>query len=220
MGGIFSGRKPATTTKPNPEQFISLDVRKLQRNHCLEPDQAYNLHKYQRRFGEKLGVFSINTRKDLLEIEYISCNPNDDRVPPQSVRIVWSPCHFGGYRPWFLCPSDQCGKRVAILYGPRPMLCRHCWRIAYESQRENEIQRLYRRLRSIESACYGPPGKLGVQVGKRPKGMHHRTFRLLQKEIQLIRSHISRVQVIELIKLEQLIAEIDQLPICTRQSMK
>lgn len=203
MGGVFSGRKPATTTKPCPEQFISLDIRRLQRNHCLEPDQTYNLHQYEHLFGRKLGIFSINTRKDLLEIEYISYNPNHDRSPPQSVQIVWSPCHFGGYRPWFLCPNDHCGRRVAILYGPRPMLCRHCWRIAYESQRENEIQRLRRRLRSIESACSGRPGKPDVRVGERPKGMHHRTFQRLEYNRQRLQRKISRLQVEELIKLEQ-----------------
>ena len=203
MGGIFSGRKPATTTKPYPEHFISLDVRKLQRDQLLEPGQAFNLHKYECRFGRKRGIFSISTRKDLLEIEYISCNPKDYCFPPQNVQIAWTPCHFGGYRPWFLCPSDQCGRRVAILYGPQPMLCRHCWRISYESQRENEIQRLRRRLRYIESIYSGLPGKPSVRVGERPKGMHHRTFQNLEQNRQCLRSKMSLLQVEELIKLEQ-----------------
>lgn len=27
--------------------------------------------------------------------------------------IEWTPCHLGGERPWFLCPS--CGRRMAKL---------------------------------------------------------------------------------------------------------
>lgn len=203
MGGIFSGRKPAITTKPCPEQFISLDVRKLQRDHCLEPDQAYNLHQYQHQFGRKLGIFSINTWKDLLEIEYSSCMPNDARFPPQNVQIVWTACHFGGYRPWFLCPNDQCGRRVAILYGPRPMLCRHCWQIAYPSQRENKVQRLFRRLRSTEATCAQDRGQFSNQNLNRPKGMHHRTFHQLKEKQDLLRRELTKAQVAELIKLEQ-----------------
>jgi len=203
VGGVFSGRKPATTTKPCPEQFISLDIRRLQRNHWLEPDQTYNLHQYEHLFGRKLGIFSINTRKDLLEIEFIPCNPNDDYFPPQNVQIAWTPCHFGGYRPWFLCPGDRCDRRVAILYGPQPMLCRHCWRIAYPSQSENQVQRLCRRLRSVEANCAKERGKISNENLKRPKGMHHRTFQSLEEKQQLLRREITKAQVAELIKIEQ-----------------
>lgn len=204
MGGIFSGRKPAPTTKPYPEHFISLDVRKLQRDQLLEPGQAYNLHQYEYRFGRKRGIFSISTRKDFLELGYSSCNPKDDCFPPQNVQIAWTLCHFGGYRPWFLCPKDKCGRRVAILYGPQPMLCRLCWRIAYESQRENKIQRLRRRLRSIESFCYRSSG---AQAGTRPKGMHYRTFQRLEKEHKRLLDQINRLEIEELIKLEQSIPD-------------
>ena len=37
------------------------------------------------------------------------------------VRIAKTPCHLGGHRHWFLCPS--CGRRCAILY---PSRCRTC----------------------------------------------------------------------------------------------
>ncbi len=31
--------------------------------------------------------------------------------------LEWTPCNFGGERPWFVCPGKGCAKRVAILYG-------------------------------------------------------------------------------------------------------
>ncbi len=51
-------------------------------------------------------------------------------------QLVWTPCNFGGFRPWFVCPGEGCGRRVAILYGPGQgqMLCRHCRNLNYASQ--------------------------------------------------------------------------------------
>ena len=43
------------------------------------------------------------------------------------VWLDWTPCHFGGERPWFRCPAMGCGRRVAILYGGRIFACRHCY---------------------------------------------------------------------------------------------
>lgn len=201
MGGIFSGRKPSKTAKPFPGQFISLDVRNLQAEQLLEPGQAYNLHQYKQ--GVKLGIFSVGTHRDYLEIKFTACYQQTYEFTSQFIDIAWTACHFGGHRPWFLCPSDRCGRRIAILYGPQPLYCRQCWRIAYESQRENQVQRLLRRLRSIEASCDQQLSRYGTQTLQRPKGMHHRTFHLLENKHQRMRSHLTRVQVEELIKLEQ-----------------
>lgn len=201
MGGIFSGRKPAEKTKPFPEQFISLDIRELQREQLLEPEQAYNLHQY--KSGYKLGIFSVCTHRDCLELSFTACSQHYDSYMAQSIDIAWTPCHFGGHRPWFLCPSKQCNKRVAILYGPQPMLCRHCRRIAYESQRENNIQRMLRKLRSIEASCPRPQDKSAPNTLMRPKGMHYRTFQQLQSRHQRLVSDISLAQVIEIEKMDE-----------------
>jgi hypothetical protein len=36
------------------------------------------------------------------------------RSVEQRVPLLWTPCTFGGARPWFGCP--RCAKRVAIVY--------------------------------------------------------------------------------------------------------
>ncbi len=82
--------------------------------------------------------------------------------------LAWTPCNFGGSRPWFVCPGEGCGRRVAILYGPGRLLCRHCSDLAYASQREDRIARAKRRAEKARSRL--PPS------GTRPKGMHHATF--------------------------------------------
>ncbi len=48
-----------------------------------------------------------------------------------------TPCYYGGYRWWFLCPS--CQRRCRILYMPsdsRIFACRICHNLTYSSQQE------------------------------------------------------------------------------------
>ena len=58
------------------------------------------------------------------------------------VRLVSTPCNFGGYRWWFICPlvsnGNVCGRRVGVLYlgGKEYFGCRHCYNLTYECQRE------------------------------------------------------------------------------------
>lgn len=66
-------------------------------------------------------------------------------MTPAVVRIVRTPCHLGGSRPWFSCPVVSCGRRVAILYGGGIFACRHCHRLAYGSSREDMSDRTMRR---------------------------------------------------------------------------
>ena len=49
------------------------------------------------------------------------------------IGLEWTPCNFGGERPWFVC--EECSGRVRILYGPTlPLLCRQCRGLSYASQ--------------------------------------------------------------------------------------
>jgi hypothetical protein len=59
----------------------------------------------------------------------------------QRVPIRWTPCRFGGERPWFVCDVHAngvyCGRRVAKLYGAgRLFACRYCYRLGYAIQRD------------------------------------------------------------------------------------
>lgn len=53
--------------------------------------------------------------------------------------------------------------------------CRHCHRLAYESQRETVDDRAARRADTIRRRLNWEPGILNGNAGK-PKGMHHRTY--------------------------------------------
>jgi hypothetical protein len=90
-------------------------------------------------------------------------------------RLAWTPCNFGGERPWFVCPD--CDRKAAMLYATSAgsgALCRRCANLAYQSQREDAIARAERRAKRA-LARLGPDGS-------RPKGMHKSTYRWLTLE--------------------------------------
>jgi hypothetical protein len=55
----------------------------------------------------------------------------DDRL-----RLTWTPCNFGGQRPWFICPG--CGERVAVLSAFPRFRCRGCHPLVYASTHRSE----------------------------------------------------------------------------------
>lgn len=101
--------------------------------------------------------------------------------------LEWTPCNFGGERPWFVCPGEGCARRVAILYGLGQPLCRRCRDLAYESQREDGIARAKRRAEKTRSRL--------PSSGTRPKGMHHATFQKLTRDyLKALEEHEAFVQ--------------------------
>ena len=61
------------------------------------------------------------------------------------VELVTTPCNFGKFRYWFVCPlgtnGRYCGRRVAKLYLPGRadyFGCRHCYNLTYRSQKEHK----------------------------------------------------------------------------------
>ena len=96
--------------------------------------------------------------------------------------LAWTPCNFGGSPPWFVCPGEECGRRVAILYGPKSgqLLCRHCRNLTYESQRTWYLGRAEWRTKMARSRLAPDGGRL--------KGMHHTTF------VRLARAYLEALQ--------------------------
>ncbi len=97
------------------------------------------------------------------------------------VRVVTTPCHFGGQRYWWLCP--QCGRRCRILYSRGLFVCRSCSGAYYETQASKDIAvRIHNELRRLRA-------KLGAQslssdnLPPKPKRMHWRTYSRLAKRI-------------------------------------
>jgi hypothetical protein len=58
------------------------------------------------------------------------------------IRLVTTPCNYGGKRYWFECPlttnGEYCGRKVGVIYSVGNLFgCRHCANVAYRAQFEN-----------------------------------------------------------------------------------
>ena len=92
-----------------------------------------------------------------------------------NISYTTTPCHYGGSRLWFICPS--CGNRAGVLYQPsysKYYLCRDCQQLTYES-RQRHKDRFYEafvkpldRLRKIEASLK----KKWLRLDKRLELLH------------------------------------------------
>ncbi len=99
----------------------------------------------------------------------------------QNIFFDQTPCNYGGYRKWFLCP--RCMKRVAILYGSgKYFFCRHCHQLTYDSCNSPPLQRIFDRANKLKEKLGGHAG-FDNPIPARPKGMHRRTYNRLRLEI-------------------------------------
>jgi hypothetical protein len=121
VGGIGSGRRPGEASmRVTTEEVPALDVRDLKRKGLIAAGQ------------ERVGVVTRFRRRRRANLA-----PGEKRIVElvAHLRLTWTPCNYGGSRPWFVCPGEGCGRRVAIVYGPTsPPLCRLCRGLSYASQ--------------------------------------------------------------------------------------
>ena len=93
----------------------------------------------------------------------------------QHIATAWTPCRFGGKRPWFSC--EHCGRRVLRLYVLGGVFaCRHCHRLGYESQLETPHQRGSGRAQKIRRRLAGGADDPFMEFPARPRGMHQETY--------------------------------------------
>jgi hypothetical protein len=179
MGGFGSGRQGGKGTTGG---YRTLDVRWLQRKGMLKPGLSYGLD-WNRR-GEPWGSIQASTGEGFVTLIYRHQKDGGEwREQEYPVSLDWTPCNYGGKRAWFICPAAGCGRRVALLYlgGAGIFACRHCYRLAYACERETADDRQARRADRIRERL---GWKLGIlnSKGWKPKGMHWRTFRRLERE--------------------------------------
>ncbi len=158
------------------EGYWAIDIRRLAR---LGP------MKYGRVFGwgllgpcdERTAPLKVHVGVESISITRQLGNAIDGSpMPPTIVRIETTPCHFGGSRLWFRCPS--CQQRVALLYfSYHKFACRRCLGLAYASQSLSPIDRSWCQQQRIESML---AGKAGEWDGRsKPRRMHRATFERL-----------------------------------------
>lgn len=181
MGGIGSGNWYRWDKRDAVEDYRSLDVRRRQRDGYLEPGRRFSWQWTRDR--ETLASINVRTEADRVILNYRHRSGGEEWQSEQySVRLDRTACTYGRTRAWFICPAVGCGRRVAILYlGGAIFACRHCYRLAYTSQREEAYDRQARRADTIRARLGWEPGILNGNEWK-PKGMHWRTFDRLAAE--------------------------------------
>jgi hypothetical protein len=183
MGGVGSGSWYRFDKKITVEECRSLDVRRLHQKELLKPGQLLSWS--WSRGGREVAsigcaVLGISHPERLvLRFRHRSSPGTEWEDVQEPVELDWTPCNFGGVRPWFICPGVGCGRRVAILYGPgRYFLCRHCYDLSYQSQRDNKMYRALHRAQGIRQRLGGSANMM-EPFPEKPKGMHWSTYERL-----------------------------------------
>ena len=170
MGGYNSGRTGGSRCT---DSFRSLDVRMLQSEKLLQPGTVFNLSWPSR--NQNIATIEVSVDHDCVVLRYqLVWKSGEQQSCTNTIEFDWTPCHYGGRRPWWLCPS--CDRRVAILYCCQSWYaCRHCFGLAYRSQRETAEDLAARRVDKLRKRLGWQAGIFNSSSGK-PKGMHWRTY--------------------------------------------
>jgi len=180
MGGQGSGYYWRSGAKDCADDFNRLDVRHCARTGMLQPGRS-TVWKWRFR-DEVVATVNVQVESDRLVLNYRHREGDSEwKNENYAVRIVWTPCRFGGTRPWFLCPARGCGRRVAVLYGGGIFACRQCHQLTYRSTRENVSDRATRRGDRLRARLGWEPGILNGD-GEKPKWMRWETFHRLSEE--------------------------------------
>ncbi|GGE20542.1 hypothetical protein GCM10011360_06510 [Primorskyibacter flagellatus] len=186
MGGSGSGRYAGYSSRSTTDDYRKIDVRRWAREGFLEPGQHF-AWKWSVREETVASIRAISERGAVRLIYRTRQGGDDWHDMDYRVRLDWTPCNFGNSRDWFLCPSAGCERRVAVLFGGSVFACRTCHRLSYASQREDALSRMLRKSRKLET-------RLGWDdfYGRKPKGMHWRTFATLVEQHDM--SEIAQAQ--------------------------
>jgi hypothetical protein len=171
--------RPAYGGRRTCESCSWIDVRRWHREGRLSPSQRFSCAWTQR--GVHCGVIDVRTGSDAVVLIYkVRSESHDWQSVEQRVLITWTPCRFGGRRPWFVCPVSSggryCGRRVAVLYGAGELFaCRRCHGLAYASQQESTVDRSLSQAQKIRRRLSGSQSLFDA-FPDRPKRMHRGTY--------------------------------------------
>ncbi len=147
MGGSGSGTWYRWNKKTYSEEVNRIDIRYLKKQGMLEHCDSGSL--FWSCGGEPTGNIRFQVTTDSMVLIYRSRQQGGEWEDVRdTIRLDQTPCHYGGFRKWFICPS--CNRRVGLLYGPgKYFRCRHCTGLSYASQSESYLDRMARKARKF-----------------------------------------------------------------------
>jgi hypothetical protein len=178
-GSRYAAGRPGWRRKC--EQSLPLDIRRLRRKGPFHPGSEFGWH--WTLDGEPFGNIRIAVGYASVQLSYNWTIQGEATNRRYDVQIEQTACHYGGFRPWFKCP--WCSRRCAVLYGLSGdgyFGCRKCLRLAYSSEAEDTLGRLWRKQRKLEAKLNWLDGDVPV----RPKGMRHKTLERILDQIDAL----------------------------------
>ncbi len=188
MGGVGSGRTSGFG-KRLVEDYRCIDIRTWQKNGLKKPGRGFQSI-WSDANGKRVGSINVSVKESavVLSYSYRTRSVEPWQNVEQEIPLDWTRCHYGGERPWFLCPGwvngKRCQRRVAKLHAAgKYFLCRKCHQLGYRSQVECRSHRLVRKAQKIREKLGGSANLL-VPFPPKPKGMHHKTYWKLRIEAE------------------------------------
>lgn len=111
-------------------------------------------------------------------------NTNTQEKHDYKIYLTSTQPNYGGRRWWFRCPGHNCGRRVSVLYLGNVLVCRHCWGMGYSSQNRNFYDRQSDKAFKLAAKLGHDGNALDGFYGKKPKGMHWKTYNRKVAEIE------------------------------------
>lgn len=191
MGGFGSGRWYRYDTRGTVEGCQRIDVRHLRKAGLLA---LWVFPLSWTRGAEPSGSIMVYVtrgpggRAESLELEYKhkSGYATEWTSMRDRIALAWTPCNYGGERPWLVCPSCWRRRAVLCLSGRGLFRCRKCDGLTYASTREGLLDRTDSKLRALRRRMGDrEPWRGGATdwyPGEKPRGMHWRTWDRLVRE--------------------------------------
>ncbi len=171
MGGIGSG-SGYRSGGPTCESYHAIDVRTYARKGLLTPGTIGWSRWYHG--DQESGSIRFIAGHDSITLKFRTQPYGSEwEDVEQRIELRYTTPHFGGRRPWFQCP--RCWRSCAKLYGGARFYCRKCWRLSYQSQREDRCGRMLSRAQKVRMRLGGSPN-MTMPFPWKPKGMHWQTY--------------------------------------------
>ena len=174
MGGYGSGARHRWASKT--DEFHKLDLASFKRE-WFESWRRGSLR--WSRGGVQTGSIGYHLSPHSMRLTYSTTRQGERVSIDERFALAFTEQPFGGRRRWILCRS--CGRRCRVLYGGAYFRCRQCWKATYPSQYETIRVRGLARAERVRDRLGGEPGFLNPFPDK-PKGMHWRTYRRLERQ--------------------------------------
>ncbi len=187
MGGSGSGKWYRLNKKAIADECHAIDINEINKASKLQPGYV-GIITWTDFLNRQRGRVRIKIVPIGIELDY---EDSRNEIIKYTVPLTFTPCNYGGQRPWFTCP--KCGKRSGKLYlHGKYFLCRYCHNLAYASQGEDVQFRLMRKAKKIREKL-DSPRDLSKPILFKPKGMHQRTFDKLWFDAMFIQHWLNRV---------------------------